>query len=63
MKDIILKRSLPENTLNEWVMSMAFIARPVKDILATVAQLFKKNHLTQMYTRNFTLNSSFIYTL
>lgn len=44
-------------------MSMAFIARPVKDILATVAQLFKKNHLTQMYTRNFTLNSSFIYTL
>lgn len=42
MKDIILKNGVPEDTVNEWIVSMAFIPRPDKDTIAAVATLFNK---------------------
>nr|CAH7759079.1 unnamed protein product [Callosobruchus chinensis] len=43
MKDIILTGSIPEGTINEWMISIAFIPSPSEDMMEAVLQLLKEN--------------------
>lgn len=39
MKEIIVKKGIPEDTINEWIVSISFIPRPDNDMLKAVADL------------------------
>lgn len=43
MKDIILKEKVPESTVNEWVLSMAFITYPDENMLEVTMNLLEKH--------------------
>lgn len=42
MKDVILKSGVPENTAKEWMLSLAFIARPTSEMMEAAIQLLQE---------------------
>lgn len=42
MKDIILQHGVPQDKVNDWLFSMAFIIRPDESTLESVAQLLEQ---------------------
>nr|CAI5855622.1 unnamed protein product [Callosobruchus analis] len=43
MKDLILAGSIPESTINGWMISIAFIPSPSEDMMEAVLELLKEN--------------------
>ncbi|CAH1969137.1 unnamed protein product, partial [Acanthoscelides obtectus] len=43
MKDLILSGSVPEASMNEWMISIAFIPSPDDDMMEAILQLLKEN--------------------
>lgn len=44
MKNIILKKSVPDSTVNDWVSSIAFISDPTAEMLEASSELLQKSN-------------------
>lgn len=44
MKDIILKKAVPQSTVKDWVSSIAFIHDPTEDMLDATKELLQKTY-------------------
>lgn len=44
MKDIIIKKSVPENTVSDWVSAISFIPTPTDDMLDSASELLQSTN-------------------